>query len=226
MQTVTLKATPRPQAGKGPARRLRAAGQLPCVAYGEIDSQPLAIERNALRDILTSPRGRNTIINLDVEGGATVAVMVKEYTVHPLSRLLLHADFITINESKPVECEVPFRTTGKSKGEAAGGTLLANIRNLRVRCLPTAIPDVINFDVSALEIDDVVVVRELTMPPNVEALLPPERKIVVVAPPRVLEVTEEEAAAAAAAEAEAAEGGEGAEGDDAKPAEGDDKKKD
>lgn len=224
MQTVTLKATPRTQSGKGPARRLRAEGKMPVVAYGEIETQPLAIERDALKNILTSPRGRNTIIKLDVEGGTPVDVMVKEYTVHPLSRLLLHADFITINENKPVECEVPFNMQGKSKGEAAGGTLLSNIRSLSVRCLPNKIPDEVVFDVSELEIDDVVIVRELTLPEGVEALLPPERKIVVVAPPRVLEASEIEGEEGEEGEgAEGAEGEEGAEGDGAK-ADGDEKK--
>lgn len=212
MENVTLKATPRTGSGKGPARRLRAAGQLPIVAYGEgIENQPLAVERDALKGILTSSRGRNSIIQLDIEGRDSVTVMLKEYTVHPLTRLLLHADLVKIAPNKPVECEVPFRTAGKSKGEQAGGTLLSNIRSLRVRCLPAGIPDAILFDVSALEIDDVVKVSELTMPEGVEALLPPERKIVIVAPPRVLEATEE-----TAAEGEAGAGEAAAEGDKAK----------
>lgn len=205
MENVTLKATPRPGSGKGPARRLRAAGQLPIVAYGAgMETQPLAVDRDALKSILTSSRGRNSIIQLDIEGSDSVTVMLKEYSVHPLSRLLLHADLVKISPDKPVECEVPFRTTGKSKGEQAGGTLLSNIRSLTVRCLPANIPDAILFDVSALEIDDVVKVNELKMPEGVEALLPPERKIVIVAPPRVLEAAE--AAAAEGGEAAAAEG--------------------
>ncbi len=210
METVTLKATTRTDSGKGPARRLRAQGKLPVVAYGtDVDTQPLAIERDALRDILMSSRGRNTIIKLDVEGGSALDVMVKEYTVHPLSRLLLHADFIKIDENTLVDCEVPFRTVGKSKGEVAGGTLLANVRSLKVRCLPSSIPDHVEYDVSELEVDDVVAVSELTLPEGVEVLLPADRKVLIVAPPRVVEKTEEEEAA----EAEAAEGEEDKEGD-------------
>lgn len=218
METVTLKATPRTENGKGPARRLRAQGKMPAVAYGtDIETQPLAIEREALKRILTSARGRNTIIKLEVEGGTGMDVMVQDYTVHPVSRLLLHADLIKITETTPIVVEVPFLTVGKSVGVAAGGTLLSNIRTVRVRCLPNAIPDSVEFDVTALQIDDAVKVKELTLPPGLEVLLPPERTVVVVAPPRVLEETTV-AADGEAAEGEAAEGGEAAKADDAKDA--------
>ena len=209
MDTVTLKATVRQNSGKGPARQLRKVGKIPSIAYGPgMDTLSLAVVGAELRSILLSDRGRNTIISLEVDDGTSHEVMVKEYTVHPLSRDLLHADFIRIVEGKPITCEVPFVTTGKSKGEQEGGTLLANVRTLPVRCLPKAIPDKLEFDVSELKIDDVVRVQELTVPEGIEVLLPAERKIVVVAPPRVIEQTEEEAAAAAAAAAEGAEGAE------------------
>lgn len=206
MESTTLKASPRELSGKGPARRLRAEGKIPSVAYGgKSDTLNLAIDHDALKDILLSPRGRNTVITLDVEGGAQHQVMVKDYTVHPVSRRLLHADFMTLDESKPVVVEVPFVTTGKSKGVGAGGTLLVNVRSLRLKCLPKAIPAHIEHDVTELEINDVVKVRDLSLPEGTESIEPAERKILIVAPPRVMD------AAAAEGEAAAGEAGDKAE---------------
>lgn len=226
MQTVELNATPRTGHGKGPARQLRAKGFIPSVSYGgNTDTHAIAIQAQSLRDILLSPRGRNTIIELKIEGVGNYPVMVKEYTVHPLSRKLLHADFIRVEEGKPIVVEVPFNTVGKSRGEIEGGTLLTTLRKLPVRCIPKMIPDSIEHDVSALAIDDFVRVKELTLPEGIEVLLPPERRVVVVEPPRVPEVTE--VAAEGAEGVEGAEGAPAAEGADdaAKEKGGDDKDK-
>jgi len=186
MHTTTLKAINRNDTGKGAARRLRADGKLPSIAYGKgHDSQPLSVDRAALRGILTSERGRNHIISLEIEGGETFNVMVKDYLVHPVNRGLLHADFIRIEGHSPVVCEIPFATTGKAAGVQAGGTLLTNMRSIKVRTTPTNIPTVIEHDVSSLEVEDILTVSDLTLPEGVEALLPPERKLAMVAPPRV-----------------------------------------
>jgi large subunit ribosomal protein L25 len=213
MQTVPLKATTRTENGKGPARRLRVQGLVPSVAYGgDNATDAISVGAEPLREILLSPRGRNTIIELQVEGAGKYAVMLKEYTVHPLTRKLLHADFVRVIEGKTIKCEVPFDTVGKSKGEVDGGTLLTSYRNLPVRCIPANIPDSLTHDVSALEIDDVVRVQELTLPDGIEVLLPPEFKIVSVQPPRVIEEPTVEGEEGEAVEGEAAEG-EGADGE-------------
>jgi large subunit ribosomal protein L25 len=221
MENITLKATPRDTHGKGASRRLRTEGFIPVVAYGlGADTASFAIGCDALRDILLSERGRNSIISFAVEGGKSFPVMVKDYVVHPLSRKLLHADFMRIDEKKKLEVEVPFRTTGKSKGEIEGGTLLPTLRTLTVRCLPSNIPDEVVFDVSHMQINDMATVGELTFPDGVEPLLDPTRKAISVKPPRVEAEADEDAEGE-----EGAEGAEGAEGDDDK-SDGDDKKSD
>jgi large subunit ribosomal protein L25 len=220
MQITPLKARTRTDQGKGPARRLRAEGQLPAVAYGGGgDTVALSVQADALRAILVSERGRNTVIQLEIEGRDGFAAMVKDYEVHPLSRRLLHADFIRIDEKKPVEVVVPFASTGRSKGELEGGTVLVALRLLPVRCLADRIPDRIEHDVSELEINDVIKVSDLVLTEGVEVLLPPDRRIVVVQPPRVEAEKPAEGEGVEGAEGEAAaEGAEGAEGEKAEGA--------
>jgi len=221
MRTNELKATPRELSGKGPARRLRSEGQIPTVAYGDGLDQTLslAVDHDELRQILTTGRGRNSIIELRVDGGKNHNVMVTDYTVHPVSRRLLHADFQTVREDRPVRVEVNFETVGKAKGVQAGGTLLSHVRTLKLKCLPTAIPNEITFDVTEMEILDSIKIKDLTLPEGVEVLMDPERRIAEIRPPKVIETTEE-------AEGEEGEEGETAEGEkgegegEAKPDEG------
>lgn len=213
METVTLKAAARTESGKGPARRLRAAGKVPSIAYGDDvtgeKSLSVAVDHSDLRAILLSERGRNSIIDLDIDGGQTLRVMVKDYVVHPLSRDIIHADFFTIDDSKKVVCEIPFKTKGKSKGEGSGGTLLVNLRDLKVRCPAANIPVAIEYDVSHLEIEDIVKVKDLTLPDNTEPITPGDRKVITVKPPRVVAAVADEGEGA---EGEGEEGGEAAEG--------------
>ncbi|MBI4704041.1 MAG: 50S ribosomal protein L25 [Deltaproteobacteria bacterium] len=209
----------RHESGKGPARRLRQRGHVPSVAYARgADSAHLAVPQADLRAILQSGKGRNSLIELSVEGGQSFTVMVRDVSVHPVSRQLLHADFIRVKVDQPLVVDVPFRTVGRAKGEINGGTLLRNVRSLPVRCLPAQIPVAIEAEVSELEIDAVLRLSDLTLPEGVEVLRPADQKLVVVVPPRIepVAVVEGEAAAEGeAAEGEAAEGeaeGEAAEG--------------
>ncbi|MBM4356900.1 MAG: 50S ribosomal protein L25 [Deltaproteobacteria bacterium] len=210
MEHVTLKATARTELGKSPNRRLRSSGQIPSVAYGKGTSQPLslAVDHDALLGVLGSPKGRNSVIYLAVEGDKSYPVMVRDFAVHPISRRLLHADFITVDENAPIDVEVPFVTHGKSKGEADGGTVLVGVRRLPVRCLPAAIPAKITVDVTPLGMEEGIKVKELGVPAGVEVLLPAERRIVIVKAPKSVE--EKGAAEGAAGDAKAADAKKGA----------------
>jgi large subunit ribosomal protein L25 len=205
MEHVSIKASQRPEHGKGPSRRLRSTGKVPTVAYGKFADHTLnlAIDHDALLKVLGSPKGKNTLVYLEVEGDKMYPVMVREFAIHPISRRLLHADFLTIDENAPIEVDIPFVTTGKAKGEAEGGTVLINARRLPIRCLPVNIPVQISHDVSHLGMEEGIKVKELAVPAGVEVLLPAERRIVVVKAPKAIE---EEVKPADAAAAEGAEG--------------------
>lgn len=216
---VKLKATPRSDTGKSANRRLRRTGVIPAVAYGPgAPALSLSVSPRDLGNILTSERGRNTVIELEVEGTAPRTVMVKDFTIHPMSRKLEHADFISVDLSQPMEVEIPFQTTGKSVGELAGGTLLQTVRRLPVKCLPQFIPSSIVVDVTALGIEEGLSVADLKLPEGVEVQLASELRLVVVKAPRM---EEEKPAAAEGAAVEGAP----AEGAAAKPEEKKEEKK-
>lgn len=205
MQIIKLTASQRQGNGKGGARKIRSSGKIPAVAYGRGQAaRSLAVSPAELEQVLKSERGRNTVVELAVEGADKLTVLLREFQHHPLTRELLHADFVQIALDQPVTVDVPLEVTGKAAGIVLGGTLRQVYRKLPVRCLPEKIPVKIVTDVTALGLDDHIATKDLGLPEGVEVLLPPAQTLVAIvhekAPP------EEEAAPAAGAGGAAAPG--------------------
>jgi large subunit ribosomal protein L25 len=196
--SITIKATKRSGHGKGPARRLRAAGKLPAVVYGPgHDAHSIVVEPKDVKQILSAPLGRNTVVTLDIDGASQLA-MLKSFDYHPLTRDMEHADFYTVQLERPIIIEVPFSTTGKAKGVAEGGILRQVFRKLPVKCTPDKIPSKLEIDVSNVGLNEALHVRELPLPEGATVMLDAGQTIVsVVAPEK--ERAEEKAAAPGAA---------------------------
>jgi large subunit ribosomal protein L25 len=213
MEIIKLNAARRTESGKGPSHRLRRAGQIPAIAYGrDLAALPVAVSPKSLLGVLTSPLGQNSVLELDVEGGEKLTVMVRDYSYHPISRELVHADFVQVKLDQPVDVDVPFICTGKSKGVVGGGILQVIYRRIPVRALPAQIPASIEVDISELDVGDSIKASLIKVPEGVKLRVPDEQTVVVVNAPE--KVVEEEpkpgAAAAAAAGAAAAPGAPGA----------------
>jgi large subunit ribosomal protein L25 len=208
MEIIKLDAKVRSQAGKGPAKRLRSEGHIPAVAYGKgLAAVSLSVSPKGLTDILKSQHGRNTVVELGIDGGTKITALLREYTVHPVTRSVLHADFVQIKLDQPVDVEVPFNCIGKPAGVVTGGILRQVYRRLPIRCLPEQIPTLIEHDVTPLELGDHVKTSELKLPPGVTVRLAADQTIAgVVAPEKEKPEELEPAAAAAAAAATAAAG--------------------
>jgi len=202
MDLMKVAATRRTESGKSAARRLRAADKIPAVAYGEkAAAQSLAVSPKSLLDVLATAHGRNTVIEIDVEGDKFTALLT-DYQYHPVSRSLLHADFLKISLDVPVDVEMPFETFGKCKGVIEGGTLHVVFRKLPVRCLPEKIPVKISYDVTELLLDGHVGAKDLPVPEGVSLRLAPNQTVLAVVSEK--DRGEEEVAPAAAAVAGAA----------------------
>lgn len=201
MELIKMSATRRTDSGKGASHRLRREGHIPAVAYGrELAPVHVAIAPKALLGVLGSDHGQNAVVEMAIEGGETLTVMVREYSYHPISRELLHADFVQVKLDQPVDVEVPFRLTGKSKGVAAGGILQVIFRKVPVRCLPEKIPAFLEADVTELGMGESLKASALQLPEGVKVRLPDDQTVAVVNAP---EKGGEEAAAAPGAPAAA-----------------------
>ena len=210
MKQQDLTVTVRESSGKGVARQLRMAGKVPAVFYGtETESIRLEVATKSLNDILKVPGGRSNFFNLTFEGGKIKNKMavIKELQIDPVSDQLIHADFFELSMDKKMTTTVPVRLTGKAKGVELGGSLQPIRRKLEVSCLPKDLPDVIEIDVTDLDIGQSIHVDEVKLPEGVEAPHDVNFTVVVLLAPKgaAEEEIEEETAEAVEGETPEAE---------------------
>jgi large subunit ribosomal protein L25 len=186
-----LVAESRASTGKGVARKLRAAGRIPGVLYGKgRESRPIALDPRALERVLhQSGAGMNTLIDLEMDGGQQV-VLVKELQRDPVHGLYLHADLYLVDLTQTIEVSVPLHFVGKAAGTEFGGILDHPLREIEVECLPRAIPDQIEVDVSPLDVGDSLHVRDLVLPPGVTVTTDLDLAVASVVLPAAEEVVE------------------------------------
>ncbi len=162
---VTLQAEKRETRGKNEARRLRAQGRIPAVVYGSEKGKAveIAVDPKALLRILHSESGVNTLIGLELDGGAT-RVLVKEYQIDPIHHGMLHADFYQVAMDKTVTLTVPIVLKGEAKGVKQQGGLVDFVsREIEIEVLPGDIPEHIDIDVSELMLNQGIRVRDLNL---------------------------------------------------------------
>lgn len=200
METVKLVVQKRHEAGKGVARRLRRAGQLPAVVYGHGTTVVIALGEKDLMRIEQSEAGENTIVDLVIEGEPpeSCQAILREVQINPVSGAPLHADFYRVDMNQALTVTVPlvFMNEPHSRLQGANAVLTHLWREVEVACLPQDIPDEIAVDLAELQPGDVLKAGALVLPPGVTLVLDAEEAIVtahveVEAPAEVSEPEEE-----------------------------------
>jgi len=189
MATASLGATARAQSGKGAARKLRAAGNVPGVIYGHgREPQALAINIREFEKLAEKVRITSTVIELAVDG-KTAKTLIREIQRHPLDRALLHIDFQELVAGEKVNVNVPIKYVGTPEGVRTSGGIMEEIMHvLHLRCDPADIPDHIDVDVTALTIGHGLHVSDLKLPAGIEVLDGPEQSLCTVSAPKEEEV--------------------------------------
>jgi large subunit ribosomal protein L25 len=202
MATEVLIAHPRAETGKGAARKLRAAKQVPGVVYGhKREPQALTLDARDLQKMLDRVSADTTVFELKIDGG-TSRTLIRDIQRHPFRREILHIDFQELVAGELVTVDIPIVLVGTPVGvRLSGGMLDVVLRTISVEVDPANIPNHIDVDVSNLDLHQSIHVRDLTLPAGVEVLENVDETICVVAPPRA----EVEAAAPAEGEEASAE---------------------
>lgn len=181
MDIVKLVAQQRQQAGKGVARRLRRAGQLPAVLYGNGATVALTLQEKDIARLHQSSANDNTILELAVEGESPESchAIVREVQVHPASRALLHADLYRVDMSKPIAVTVPlaFINEPLARLQGANAALTHVWREVQVTCLPQDIPEKITADLADLQIGQPFKAGALVLPAGVTLEIDPDEVI-------------------------------------------------
>ncbi|MDQ3991230.1 MAG: 50S ribosomal protein L25 [Actinomycetota bacterium] len=198
---IKMRAEVREGAGKGVARKTRAAGKVPAVMYGSgMDPVKLTVDARELWHALHTDAGSNVLIDLAVDGDSFLA-MPRQIQRDILKGTFVHVDFLQVRTDVAIEVEIPVHLVGESHGVREGGVVEHHLWELRVEVLPTAVPESVEADITDLGIGDTFTVAQLAVPEGVTVLSPEDEVIVTVVPPPVLKL-EEEAAEEAAEEVE------------------------
>ena len=196
MEQILIRAETRKGKGKGIARKLRSEGSIPAVVYGkDIESLPIKISAKEWF-ILTRHMKRNVILNMELHGEKGIEnrpVMIKDIQRGFLGDDVSHIDFLQVSMERTVEIDIPLHLTGEAKGIVNGGIVEQHLRTIRAECLPTQIPEVIEIDVTDLDIGDSFHVSDISLP-GVRLLEGMDVAVVTVIPPEAEEkpVTVEE----------------------------------
>ena len=165
MKEFALNGQKRETVGKKASRLLRKEGLVPCNNYGEHteDGKPkamsFAIAMADLRKVIYTPH--IYVLNLNIDGEERKAV-IKELQFHPVKDTVLHVDFYEVNEEKPLTIGIPVKLNGLAQGVRDGGKLNLSIRKLNVTAPYKQIPEVLDIDVTGLELGKSIKVRDLS----------------------------------------------------------------
>jgi len=218
MKTVEIVGYKRENSGTSDSRRLRKQGQVPCVLYGADQVVHFHAPMILFRELVYTDEAH--FVKINVEGEEYDAI-VHDIHFHPVSEIILHMDFLILEEKKPVKMDIPVRLEGTSPGVTKGGTLIHKRRNLKIKALPKNMPEYIEVDVSELDFGRSFKVGDLKTE-NFKILDTPIASMAVVETPRALVISEEEEELGEELEEIAAEGEEG-EAPEGKKQEGEEK---
>jgi large subunit ribosomal protein L25 len=191
-QQAKLTVQTRTQVGRNAIKKVRKEGLIPGVIYG-VGQEPINLEvnRRQLSTVLAHSSSENILLELEIVDGdnkRSSLAMIQEVQHHPIQRQILHVDFHAVSATEKITAEVPIETIGEPIGvKTNGGLLEHNLRDLEVECLPGDLPDRIEVDVTSLDINQSIHVKDLKLPPGVEAVTDGDLTVVAVSAARVEE---------------------------------------
>lgn len=213
MEQVTLSAEPRVESGSRPARRMRREGKVPAIVYGRgLQPMSVTVSGRELYTALHTEAGGNAILSVEIDGEAPVLAVAREIQRHPVRGNITHLDLIKVSLDVEIQAEVAIDYIGTPLGVREEEGIVETIAtSVLIEALPTAIPSSIPLDISDMEIGDTLKIEDLPQTEGVTLVDDPDRPLVTVLAPRLVE-EEEIAEEGEELEGEAAEADEAGEG--------------
>ncbi len=177
-----VKAEERAGRGKNASRRLRREGKIPATVYGGGEAAlAITAELKDLAAIIRSDTGANTLFSLEVEGHPEARVIFQDRQIDPVRGRLLHADLRRLSKGEKIEITVPIHLIGSPHGvREEGGLLEQQLRDIKVLCTPSNIPESIDLDVEELGANESVHVSDIKVSSEIEILESPETLVASV----------------------------------------------
>ncbi|GHA72296.1 50S ribosomal protein L25/general stress protein Ctc [Pontibacter akesuensis] len=188
MKTLEIIGFKRANLGKQQSKELRNESFVPGVLYGGQEQVHFYAPAILFRELIYTPEVHE--VDLNIEGTHYRAVL-QASQFHPVNDMLLHVDFLELNDNKVVKVDVPVKYVGNSPGVMAGGKLVTKLRTIKLKALPANLPDYVMVDISGLELGKSIKVSKIT-PDNYEILTNPSAPIATVTIPRALKSAQAE----------------------------------
>src|SRR5690606_17614194 len=184
MKSLEIIGFKRANLDKRDLSQIREEGNVPCVVYGPGIKEQMHFVSPAIlfRELIYTPEVHMVDLNLE---GTIIKAILREAQFHPVSEVLLHADFLAFSDKKAIKMDIPVKIQGSSPGLLKGGKLEIKSRTLRVKGLAKDLPDSIPVDISRLELGKSVKVNEVKVE-GFEILTNPSVSIATVGIPRAL----------------------------------------
>ena len=184
MKTLEIIGFKRANLDSASLTELREAGNVPCVVYGPGIPEQVHFYSPIIlfRDLIYTPEVH--LVELNIEGRIIKAIL-KEAQFHPVSEMILHADFVAYSEDKTIKFEIPVKVSGSSPGIAKGGKLEMKTRALKVKGFAKDLPDFIEVNISSLDLGKSFKVEDLSVE-GFDILTSPNVSIVTIGIPRAL----------------------------------------
>ena len=209
----------RKEHGTSAARRARLQNKVPAVVYHSgVEATPLSVDKISLNKAL---RTGQMIFEVNVED-KNQFVLVKEIQYHPVTDEIIHIDFQKVKEDEKISLEVAIRSTGEAQGVKLGGLLVQMLNSVTIKCKPAEIPEFIEIDVTDMEMNTNLFVKDITLPEDVEMITAEDIAVVSVQEPKeekeeevveAAEMDEAEESSSDQEEAQGEESGDSAEGE-------------
>jgi large subunit ribosomal protein L25 len=170
-KTHEIKVTKRELQRKGASRRLRHAGVIPAIVYGG-NAEPVAIslDHNATWLAQQNEWFYSSILSLNLDGQIT-KVLLRDMQRHPHKQLIMHLDFLRVNENEALTANVPLHFINEDTspaGKASDIVITHELKEVTVSCLPKDLPESIDVDLADLKAGDVVYLSNIKLPKGVE----------------------------------------------------------
>ena len=205
--------------GTSAARRARLQNKVPAVVYHSgVEATPLSVDKISLNKAL---RTGQMIFEVNVED-KNQFVLVKEIQYHPVTDEIIHIDFQKVKEDEKISLEVAIRSTGEAQGVKLGGLLVQMLNSVTIKCKPAEIPEFLEIDVTDMEMNTNLFVKDITLPEDVEMITAEDIAVVSVQEPKeekeeevveAAEMDEAEESSSDQEEAQGEESGDSAEGE-------------
>ena len=171
----------RKEHGTSAARRTRLQNKVPAVVYHSgIEATPLSVDKISLNKAL---RTGQMIFEVNVED-KNQFVLVKEIQYHPVTDEIIHVDFQKVKEDEKISLEVAVRSSGEAQGVKLGGLLVQMLNSVTIKCKPAEIPEFLEIDVTDMEMNTNLFVKDITLPTDVEMLTAEDIAVVSVQEPK------------------------------------------